>query len=100
MFSDGWDRHTVLALLLLGLLLAGLVFLYLWQGTVLARLRAERASLVLSLAELEKQKLFLEHKLRELCSLETLNQEAQALGMGPVDLTRLHYLVVPDENGG
>jgi len=100
MFSEGWDRPTVLALLILGLLLAGLVFLYLWQGTVLARLRAERASLVLSLAELEEQKLFLEHKLRELCSLETLSQEAQALGMGPVDLSRLHYLVVPDENGG
>lgn len=89
-----------MALLILGLLLAGLVFLYLWQGTILARLRAERASLVLSLAELEEQKLFLEHKLCELYSLETLSQEAQALGMGPVDLSRLHYLVVPNENGG
>lgn len=63
-WGDG-ERNTLLALLLLGALIAGLVFLYLWQGAVLARFRAERAQLVLALEELSRQKLFWEHKLRE-----------------------------------
>lgn len=94
-----WEKTTVFAVLLLGVMLAGLAFLYLWQGAVLARLRAERAELALSLEELGRQKLFLEHKLREAYSLETLSARARALGMGPVDLSRLHYLVIADENG-
>lgn len=99
MFSGGWDKRTVFVLLLLGILVAGLVFLYLWQGTVLARLRAERAALALSLEELARQKLFLEHKLREAYASETLSARAKALGMGPVDLSRLRYLVIEDGDG-
>ncbi|MGB9758151.1 MAG: hypothetical protein ACP5LJ_05225 [Candidatus Bipolaricaulaceae bacterium] len=99
MSSGNGAKYTTLFLLLLGFLLAGLVFLYLWQGTALAKLRAERAALVLSVADLERQKLFLEHKLREAYSPEVLSERAKALGMGPVDLSRLHYLVIPDENG-
>jgi len=97
-WGDG-ERNTLLALLLLGALIAGLVFLYLWQGAVLARLRAERAQLVLALEELSRQKLFWEHKLREAYSLEALSERAKALGMAPVDLSRLHYLVIPDDDG-
>ncbi len=99
MFSGGWDKRAVFLLLLLGALVAGLVFLYLWQGTVLARLRAERAALALSLEELRRQSLFLEHQLREAYAPETLSERARALGMGPVDLSRIHYLVIEDEDG-
>ncbi len=94
-----WEKTAVLALLLLGVFLAGLTFLYLWQGAVLMRLRAERAALALAVEELGRQKLFLEHKLRAAYSLETLRARAEALGMGPVELSRLHYLVVSDDNG-
>ena len=94
----GGNIQAVLVFLLLGVLLAGLAFLYLWQGAVLAQLRAERAALALSLEELQRQKLFLEHQLRTAYSLEVLRERAQALGMGPVELTRLHFLVIEDEN--
>lgn len=94
----GGNIQAVLVFLLLGVLLAGLAFLYLWQGAVLAQLRAERAALALSLEELQRQKLFLEHQLRTAYSLEVLRKRAQALGMGPVELTRLHFLVIEDEN--
>ncbi len=94
----GGNIQVVLVFLLLGVLLAGLAFLYLWQGAVLAQLRAERAALALSLEELQRQKLFLEHQLRTAYSLEVLRERAQALGMGPVELTRLHFLVIEDEN--
>lgn len=100
MGPESFNKYTVVALLLFGLVVAGLVFLYLWQGTVLTRLRAERAALALSIEELQREKLFLEHELREAYSPEVLSQRARALGMGPVDLTRLHFLVVEDEDGG
>lgn len=99
MLQGGWDKRTVFTLILLGAAVAGLAFLYLCQGTVLARLRAERAALVLSLEELQRQSLFLEHQLRNAYSLEVLSVRARALGMGPVDLSRLHYLVSEDGSG-
>lgn len=95
----GWDVRTVGFFLLLGLVLAGLVFLYLWQGATLARLRAERAQLALDLEDLTRQKVFLEHLLREAYSPQVLGERARALGMGPVELTRLHYLVIEDGSG-
>lgn len=98
MLRGGWDKRTVFTLILLGAV-AGLAFLYIWQGTVLARLRAERAALVLSLEELQRQSLFLEHQLHHAYSLEVLSARARALGMGPVDLSRLHYLVSEDGSG-
>lgn len=99
MFWESWDKRTVFLLILIGAFVAGLAFLYLWQGTVLARLRAERAALVLSLEELRRQNLFLEHQLRQAYSLEELSARARALGMEPVDLSRLHFLVIEDGSG-
>jgi len=84
---------------LLGVLIAGLAFLYLWQGTLLARLRAERAELTLTLEKLAREKLLLEHRLREEYSPNVLAERARALGMGPADLSRIHYLEIEDEDG-
>lgn len=92
------DIPSVLLTVLLGFLLAGLCFLYLWQGLVLARLRAERAELVLALENLERKKLLLEHQLRAAYSLEVLEDRARALGMGPVDPSRLHFLLVDGDD--
>ncbi|MEN3010752.1 MAG: hypothetical protein ABDI20_07300 [Candidatus Bipolaricaulaceae bacterium] len=99
-----WGRQgswaVALGLLALGLAIAGLSFLYLWQGFALARLRAEEARLTLVLQELRAEKLFWEHRLREAYSLEALSERARALGMGPFDLSRIHYLELGDGGGG
>lgn len=81
-----------------GALVAGLVFLYLWQGTVLAGLRAQRAQLVLSLEELERVRLDLLYQVDRAYSLEEIAVRAQALGMVPFDEKRTRYLVL--EGGG
>ncbi len=81
-----------------GTLVAGLVFLYLWQGTILAGLRAQRAQLVLSLEELERVRLDLVYQVDRAYSLEEIAVRAQALGMVPFDEKRTRYLVL--EGGG
>ncbi len=93
-----WE--AVAGFLALGLLIAALAFLYLWQGTVLARLRAEEARLLLAIQELQGEKLFWEHKLREAYSPETLSERARALGLAPFDLSRIRYLELRDGTGG
>jgi hypothetical protein len=95
----GQANLAVWALILLGVLIAGLAWLYLWQGMVLARLRAERADLTLTLENLAREKLLLEHRLREAYSPSVLAERAQALGLGPADLSRIHYLEVEGEDG-
>ncbi len=95
----GQSNSAIWALILLGVLIAGLAFLYLWQGTLLARLRAERAELTLSLEKLAREKLLLEHRLREAYSPSVLAERAKALGMGPADLSRIHYLEIEGEDG-
>ncbi|MFN3346214.1 MAG: hypothetical protein ACK42E_00140 [Candidatus Bipolaricaulaceae bacterium] len=100
MQGKGGSWPAVAGVLLLALAVAGLVFLYLWQGLTLARLRAEEARLILAIQQLQEEKLFWEHKLREACSLEALSERARALGMAPFDLSRIHYLVIEDGGGG
>lgn len=79
-----------------GLAVAGLVFLYLYQGAVLARLRAERAQAVLTLEELERARLDLVYQVDRAYSPEELAVRAQALGMGPFDEKRTRYLVLEE----
>ncbi|MCX7750006.1 MAG: hypothetical protein N2320_00245 [Candidatus Bipolaricaulota bacterium] len=94
--SLGWREAA--AAIAAGVLLAGLVFLYLWLGTVLAGLRAERARLVLALEELERTRLELAYQVDRAYSLEELALRAGALGMVPFDEKRTRYLVL--EGGG
>ncbi len=70
------------------------MFLYLWQGSVLARLRAERARAVLALEELERTRLDLVYQVDRAYSLEEIAVRARALGMGPFDDKRTRYLVL------
>ncbi len=100
MRAKGGSWEVVAGVLLLALAGAALVFLYLWQGQVLARLRAEEARLLLAVQELQEEKLFWEHKWREACSLEVLSARARALGMAPFDLSRIRYVVIGDGGGG
>lgn len=81
-----------------GVLVAGLVFLYLWQGTILAGLRAQRAQLLLSVEELERTRLDLVYQVDRAYSLEEIAARAQALGMGPFDEKRTRYVNL--EGGG
>lgn len=77
-----------------GAAVAGLVFLYLWQGSVLSQLRAERARKVLALQELERVKLALVYDVDRAYALDTVAARARALGMVPFDEKRTHYHIV------
>ncbi len=82
-----------------GVLVAGLVFLYLWQGSVLYQLRAERAQSMLALQELERVKLDLAYQVDRAYSLEEIAQRARALGMVPFDEKRTRYHILHSEGG-
>lgn len=80
------------------MLVAGLVFLYLWQGSILSQLRAERARMVLSVQDLDRVRLDLAYKVDRAYSLDEMAHRARALGMGPFDEKRTRYVVL--EGGG
>lgn len=82
-----------------GVLVAALVFLYLWQGSVLSQLRAERAQSMLALQEFERMKLDLAYQVDRAYSLEEIAQRARALGMVPFDEKRTRYHVLHGEGG-
>jgi hypothetical protein len=77
-----------------GVVATGLVFLYLWQGSILSALRSERARLVLSLQEIERAKRDLAYQVDRAYSLDEIAIRARALGMVPFDDARTHYHVV------
>jgi len=82
-----------------GVLVAALVFLYLWQGSVLSQLRAERAQRMLALQESERMKLDLAYQVDRAYSLEEIAQRARALGMVPFDEKRTRYHILHGEGG-
>ncbi len=92
----GWGG--VVLLISAGVLVAGLVFLYLWQGAVLAQLRAERARALLELQEIERVRLDLSYQVDRTYSLGEIAARARALGMVPFDDKRTRYLVL--DGGG
>lgn len=78
--------------------MAGLVFLYLWQGAILAQLRAERARTLLAVQEIERVRLDLVYQVDRAYSFDEIASRARALGMAPFDEKRTRYLVL--EGGG
>lgn len=77
-----------------GALVAGLLFLYLWQGAVLSELRAQRAQILLELEEVELVRLDLAYQVDRAYSLDEVALRARALGMVPFDEERTRYLVL------
>ncbi|MGD9841171.1 MAG: hypothetical protein AB7U87_05690 [Candidatus Bipolaricaulis sp.] len=81
-------------LIAVGALVAGLLFLYLWQGAVLSELRAQRAQILLELEEVERVRLDLTYQVDRAYSLDEVALRARALGMVPFDEERTRYLVL------
>jgi len=71
-----------------------IVFLYLWQGSVLSALRSERARKLLALQGVERVSLDLAYQVDSAYSLDQIAVRAKALGMVPFDDKRTHYHVV------
>lgn len=84
----------IAVLIAAGVVVAGLAFLYLWQGSVLSQLRAERARSMLALQALERTKLDLAYQVDRAYSLEEIASRARALGMVPFDEERTRYHVL------
>jgi hypothetical protein len=84
----------VALLIAVGALVAGLLFLYLWQGAVLSELRAQRAQILLELEEVERVRLDLTYQVDRAYSLDEVALRARALGMVPFDEERTRYLVL------
>lgn len=80
-----------------GALVAGLVFLYLWQGCTLTILNTERARLLLSLSELERERDLLSFQVAQAYSPEALAERATKLGMEPFSEDRTSYLILEDD---
>lgn len=87
------------AVMAAGVLVAGLLFLYLWQGAILAQLRAERARTILAFQEVERVRLDLVYQVDRAYSLDVIAVRASALGMVPFDEKRTRYHVL-GEGGG
>ncbi|HHE48231.1 MAG TPA: hypothetical protein ENL11_04820 [Candidatus Acetothermia bacterium] len=82
-----------------GALVAGLVFLYLWLGSTIVLLKAERARLLLSLEELSRDQALLSVQVTQAYSPEAIAERAKALGMGPFTEDRTGYLIMEDDEG-
>jgi len=85
----------------MGLLVGGLVFFYLWQGSAVSLLRAQRAELVLRLEELRRERELLEVRVLEAFSPQAVQQRVEELGLQlaafPPD--RVDYLILEDDEG-
>ena len=82
-----------------GALVAGLVFLYLWLGSTITLLKAERARLILSLEKLSRDQALLSAEVSQAYSPEAIAKRAKALGMGPFTKDRTGYLIMEDDEG-
>ena len=74
--------YVTVVVLGIGLLICGLCFLYLWQGTTLLDLTAQCAGAREELAEIEETNTWLKFKIEEAFSLERVSRIArEQLGM-------------------
>ncbi len=88
-----WPRHTAV-IILLATLIAGLCFLYVWQGTALLELTAQKESLKATLASAQEADRYLEFQIDQAFSLERVSRIArQQLGM--VEPSDIRYVPVP-----
>ncbi|HAF70611.1 MAG: hypothetical protein XD60_0749 [Acetothermia bacterium 64_32] len=101
--ASSWaiPRAWALALTLIGagMVVAGLAFLYLWLGSTVTMLEAERARLVLSLEELSRDLTLLSVQVTQAYSPQAIAERAKALGMEPFTEDRTGYLIMEDDEG-
>ncbi|MFO8034650.1 MAG: hypothetical protein R6U88_05780 [Candidatus Bipolaricaulota bacterium] len=88
--SDYWLR--ALAVLGVGAVVAGLVFLYLLLVSDLTLTRREAARAALSVDELQREVLYYENRVEVAFSRQKLEARARALGMEPFDEERITRL--------
>ena len=79
--SQVWLK--TLAVIVAGAIVAGLAFLYLWQGCAITALKTQRAQYVLALVELEREYVSLRVQVEEATCPAALRARARALGMCP-----------------
>lgn len=90
--------HT-LGLVGAGLVVGALVFLYLWQGSAVSLLRAQRAELILRLEELNREKELLQVRVLEAFSPQAIQQRVEVLDLPlePFPPERVGYLILEDD---
>lgn len=95
--AAAWPWHTVLVIVLAALV-AGLCLLYIWQGTTLLELTAQREGLKASLTSAQEVNRYLEFQIDQAFSLDRVSRIArQQLGM--VEPSDIRYVPVPPPAG-
>ena len=88
-----WPRNT-LVVIVFATLVAGLCRLYVWQGTTLLELTAQREGLKSSLASAQEVNRYLEFQIDQAFSLERVSRIARR-ELGMVDPSDVRYVPLP-----
>ena len=85
-----WPR-SMLAALLVAVIVSGLCFAYLWQGTAILQLTAERESAKASLVRLEEMNRWLQFQIDQAFSLERVSRIAK-VQLHMIEPTNVRYV--------
>jgi hypothetical protein len=88
-----WPR-TTLFLICIGVIVAGLCFLYLWQGTLILSLTAQREGMKASLTSAQEVNSWLEFQIGQAFSLERVSQIAREK-LHMIEPTDVRYVHIP-----
>ncbi len=88
-----WPR-TTLFLICIGVIVAGLCFLYLWQGTMILSLTAQREGMKASLTSVQEVNSWLEFQIGQAFSLERVSQIAREK-LHMIEPTDVRYVHIP-----
>jgi len=93
-----WPRSTLITLLA-AIIVAGLCLIYLWQGTMILNLTAQRESAQATVTTVEEVNRWLEFKIGEAFSLERVSHLArEELRMSePTAIRYVHVVPTPTE---
>lgn len=85
--------HTTILVLLVALIIAGLSLLYLWQGTMIRDLTAQRESAQATLTSTEEVNRWLEFKIDQVFSLARVSRIARE-ELHMVEPSTIHYVQI------